>query len=270
MANQSMTVQAQKVANFKGLVNTQAMVKRMTTACGGEKEGKQFMASILDLYETEKSLQDCDPQKVLAECLKAAALNLPIVKSLGYTYVVPFKSNPTFIIGYKGLIQLAQRSGQYRYINADAVYEGEELSFDRVTGKLAITGEKTSDKATGYFAYFQLTNGFEKSFYMDLETMTNYAKKYSPSYNSSSSPWHSNFDAMAKKTVLRQVLKYGPMSTDMQTAEVMEVESAAKEAQAEADKHANRGPVVDILDVDQATGEVITDMEEPEPDGPDF
>lgn len=255
---QAMTVKEQKVNEFKGLINTQSMMKRMTTACGGKEAAGQFMASMLDLYEGDNYLQNCDPQKVLMECLKAASLNLPLVKSLGYAYVVPYKGTPTFIIGYKGYIQLALRSGQYKCINADCIYEGEEVGFDRLSGRLSITGERKSNKAIGYFAYFQLVNGFEKTLYMDLEQIHNYAKKYSKAYDSG--PWKTEFDAMAKKTVIRQILKYGPMSTEMQEAERLEIQAAEAIAQAEVGRSANRD-FIDIPDepvtVDAATGEVV-------------
>jgi len=246
-----------KVNEFKSLVNTKDMVKRMATTCGGKEAAGQFMASMLDLYEGDNYLQNCDAQKVLMECLKAASLKLPLVKSLGYAYVVPYKSTPTFIIGYKGLVQLALRSGQYTALNADCLYEGEEVSFNRLTGQMSIIGQATSNKAVGYFAYFKLVNGFEKAMYMTTEQVQEYARKYSKAYNSG--PWQTQFDSMAKKTILRQLLKFGPMSTDMQTAENMEVSSAQERSQASINANANRVPI-DMnppIVVDEATGEVL-------------
>ena len=248
--------QIANVGNFKGAINTPEMVRRMSSACGGKDEGKQFIASMLDLYENDKYLQNCDPQAVIAECLKAASLNLPLVKSLGYAYVVPFKNRPTFIIGYKGLIQLALRSGQYNRLNADCIYEGEEIAFDRLSGALRIMGERTSDKAIGYFAYFKLINGFEKTFYMTVEQIKAYGKKYSPAY--SSGPWQSDFDSMAKKTVIRQILKYGPMSTQMQQAERMEVEAAEAASRSDIMSNANAVTVTEPkVVIDSDTGEVL-------------
>ena len=257
MANNT---QLTKVDAFKSIVNTKEMVRRLSSACGTKEAAFQFMASMLDLYEGDDYLQNCDPQKVVMECIKAASLNLPLVKSLGYAYVVPYKNVPTFTIGYKGYIQLALRSGQYRRLNADCVYEGEEITFDRLSGALHISGEKTSDKAVGYFAYFQLINGFEKALYMTVEKIDAYAKKYSKSYSSNSSPWKTEFDAMAKKTVIRKILKYGPMSTEMQEAETLEIKSAEDAAKSQITHNANTGAVidVDILPiVDEDTGEVV-------------
>ena len=131
MANTQIT----KVDTFKSIVNTSDMVKRMTAACGSKEAAFQFMASMLDLYEGDNYLQQCDPAKVVMECIKAASLKLPLVKSLGYAYVVPYKNTPTFLIGYKGYIQLALRSGKYKCLNADCIYEGEEIKFNRLSGR---------------------------------------------------------------------------------------------------------------------------------------
>ena len=217
-----MNTQLTPKENFMSIINTREMMSRMTAACGSQEAGRQFLASMLDLYEGDSYLQGCDPHKVAMECIKAASLNLPLIKSLGYAYVVPFKGQPTFIIGYKGLIQLALRSGQYRRLNADCIYEGEEIVTDRLSGQIAIAGTPASQKATGYFAYFQLVNGFEKTLYMTVQAIREFAQKRSPAYKNG--PWQTDFDAMAKKTVLRQLLKYGPMSTEMQEAEAYEVQ----------------------------------------------
>ncbi len=262
VATKALTPQQQKVANFKGIINTKDMVKRLTSSLGSKEVATQFMSSMIELYSGDTYLQNCDPNMVVMECIKAANLGLPIVKSLGYAYVVPFKNKPTFIIGYKGMIQLAQRSGQYKCINADAIYEGEEVTFDRLSGRLKIDGTRLSDKTIGFFAYFQLVNGFEKTLYMTIDQVTDYAKKYSPSYGTASSPWTKEFDSMAKKTVLRQILKYGPMSTEMRYAEKTEIEAAERLANAEAEENANKGNVIDIpeqdiISVDSSTGEVV-------------
>lgn len=261
--NNALTVREQKIQTFKQVLNDASIRNRIRTSLG-ENAGA-FLASMLDLYEGESALQNCDPQKVAMECLKAASLNLPLVKGLGFAYVVPYGGTPTFIVGYKGMIQLAQRSGQYRFLNADAVYEGEEVRVNRLTGQFEIAGAKVSDRAIGYFAYFQLINGFEKYLYMSAEEVNAYARKYSKAYNSG--PWKTEFDAMAKKTVLRRILKYGPMSTDMQNVETYEMQAAKAQAQAEIDAYAN-SRVIDTTPtpaepaqlpppVDPATGEIV-------------
>jgi recombination protein RecT len=122
-----------------------------------------FVASVIDLFNGDNYLQGCEPKAVIMEALKAAVLKLPINKSLGFAYIVPYKSNnalvPQFQIGYKGLIQLAMRTGQYKTINADLVYEGELRSRNKLTGEFDLRGEKKSDNIIGYFAYIELLNG---------------------------------------------------------------------------------------------------------------
>ncbi|MDE7281713.1 MAG: recombinase RecT [Ruminiclostridium sp.] len=182
-----------------------------------------FTASLIDLYNTDTYLQACDPRAVLGEALKAASLKLPINKQLGFAYIVPYKSKgvtvPQFQIGYRGLIQLAMRTGAYKYINAGEVYEGEFKRSDKLTGEIDLSGEATSEKIIGYFAYIETTNGFKKAMYWSKDKITAHAKRYSKSYNSSSSAWSTNFDEMATKTVLRNLLShYGYMSVEMATA----------------------------------------------------
>ncbi|HNX81706.1 MAG TPA: recombinase RecT [Candidatus Omnitrophota bacterium] len=215
-----------KIEQFKAVLNQQTIRAQIKNSL--KEHSGAFMSSMIDLYSGESSLQNCDPEKVAMECVKAAALGLPISKSLGFAYVVPFKGNPTFIIGYKGLIQLAQRSGLYRTINADAVYEGELEGVDKMSGEIKLTGERTSSEIVGFFAYFRLMNGFEKVFYMTVEEVTDWAKRYSPGFSKEFSVWKTEFDKMAKKTVLKRLISvYGPMSIEMQN--VMENDEAPEE-----------------------------------------
>jgi len=197
-----------------------------------------FVASIIDLYNTDKTLQMCAPKNVVMEALKAASLKLPINKQLGFAYIIPYKDGktgqyiPTFQLGYKGYIQLAMRTGAYKYINADVVYEGELIKQDKLTGEIVIDpAQKKSDKVVGYFAYIETLNGFRKALYMSVEEIIEHAKKYSKSYGSKNSVWTTDFDAMALKTVLRLLLsKYGIMSVEMQTAIAEDMVDAADRA----------------------------------------
>jgi recombination protein RecT len=172
-----------------------------------------FVASIIDLYNTDKTLQMCDPAAVVMEALKAASLKLPINKQLGFAWIVPYKDNktgkyiPTFQLGYRGYTQLCMRTGAYRYINADVVYEGELVKKDKLTGEVELDESKRiSDKKIGYFAFIETLNGFRKSLFMTVDEVTEHAKRYSKSYGSKNSPWISDFDAMALKTCLRLLL----------------------------------------------------------------
>lgn len=254
-----MSTNLAKIQEFKNVINSQS-IRAQVKNCLKERSG-QFLSSMIDLYSGDTALQGCDPEAVALECVKAAALDLPLVKSLGFAYVVPYKNKPTFTVGYKGLIQLAQRSGQFKIINADAVYDGELKGFDKLSGMIDLSGEKTGDNVIGYFAYFKLLNGYEKSLYMSYDEMQEYAKKYSPSYGSKYSPWTSEFDKMATKTVLRQLLgKYAPMSTEMQKAVTYD-----EQPQEKPKKTANGGNMIDIepvRTVDPETGEVLEPLNE--------
>ena len=217
-----------------------------------------FAASILDLYNSDKYLQQCDPKQVFGECLKAVSLKLPINKQLGFAYVVAFKGIPQFQIGYKGLIQLCMRTGQYKHINAGEVYEGEYKGFNKLTGELDISGERTSDKIVGYFAYMETLNGFSHSVYSTKEEVQKHAQKYSKSYNSSNSAWKTDFDKMAVKTVLRNLLShYGYMSVEMMNAMTAEQPSKTDTLSENTDNTVNS----EVIDVEytESNDEAIND-----------
>lgn len=204
-----------------------------------------FVASVIDLYTGDDTLQNCHPELVGMQALKAAVLKLPIIKSLGFAYIVPFKKDgkqiPQFMIGYKGLIQLAIRTNQYRIINADVVYDGEYKSANKLTGEFDLTGQKKSDNIIGYFAHFETKEGFSKTLFMTKERVQAHAIKYSKSYNSSASPWKTEFDAMAIKTVLRGLISHwGIMSTEMQTAITDDDRDVAERTMQEIKTNANR------------------------------
>lgn len=178
-----------------------------------------FVASIIDLFNGDKYLQECDPKAVVMEALKAATLKLPINKNLGFAYVISYGGIPQFQLGYKGYIQLAMRTGQYRIINADVVYEGEYKTKNKLTGEFDLSGEATSSKIIGYFAHIEMLNGFSKTLYMTVEKVREHAKRYSKSYSNQYSAWATNFDEMAIKTPLRNLLShYGYLSVEMISA----------------------------------------------------
>ncbi len=226
MAQNAVTVA--KVDQFKGILNNQTIRAQLKNSL--KENAGAFMSSMIDLYASDTYLQNCDPEKVALECIKAAALKLPISKALGFAYVVPYDGKPTFTIGYKGLIQLAMRTGQYRTINADVVYEGEYVGGDKLTGEIDLSGEKTSDKIIGYFCYIELINGFSKTLYMTKEQVETWAKRYSPSAKKGTfSPWVSEFDKMAQKTVIRRLIStYGAMSMEMQNVVDEDLDNEAK------------------------------------------
>ena len=238
MANQ-MTVAQNNIAKMKAIIASDNVQTRMHNMLG--KEAGTFLASALDLYTGDTNLSNCDAARVMAECMKAAALKLPISKSLGFCYVIPYGNVPQFQLGYKAYVQLAQRSGLYKYLNADIVYEGEKVAYNRITGTLEINGEATSDKPIGYFAYFQLLNGFEKCVYWTREKVEAHAKRFSKAWRKQDSPWNTDFDAMALKTVLKNLIsKYGVMSIEFANAVSQDYEDNIN---AEVAENANGAPV---------------------------
>lgn len=276
------------VDRLKQVMSYPSVVEQFQNALG--KGSDLFVASLIDLYGSDGYLQKCEPKAVVMEALKAATLRLPINKSLGFAYVVPYKGAPQFQIGYKGLIQLAMRTGQYRYINADVVCEGELLRNDKLTGEIEL-GEPASNKAVGYFAMIETINGFRKVVYWTKEKIEAHARRFSASFKGSSSPWKSDFDAMAIKTVLKALLgKYGIMSVEMAQAFDHDAKDHRAEAQAEVDDAANMGDFIDIQPEPESTPEprpkeltpldddMISDeekaeieaMEKAQAEGPDF
>ena len=254
--------QLASVGSFKAVLNSNDIKARLKNSL--KDNWSQFATSMLDLYSSDTMLQKCDPEEVALECIKAATLNLPISKSLGFAYIVPYKNKPTFIIGYKGLIQLAQRTGQYQTINADVVYEGQLKDRDLLSGKIDLSGEKISNKVIGYFAYFKLNNGFEKVLYMSREEVETWKNKYSPSAKSNYSPWTTEFDKMALKTCLRRLISaYGIMTLSMSDAIAKDNDFSQTQQRAEREVKANANSK--IIDIDTETGEVKEVQPVPEP-----
>lgn len=204
---------------LKNIINSESIQKRLKDAL--DESAGLFAMSVIDIYSSDVYLQKCDAGAVVQEAMKAAALKLPITKSLGFAYIVPYKGKPVFQIGYKGMIQLAMRSGQFKYLNADKVFEGETMEVNRLTGAVKIMGAATSDKAIGYFSHMELINGYEKTICWTTAQVITHAKKYSKSYANKSSAWTTNLDEMCIKTLLRNLLsKYAPMSVDFQDSAV--------------------------------------------------
>lgn len=205
---------AQKEAKtLKGMLEMPAYKNKFNEMLGKKAAG--FMSSIIAVANNNKLLAKAEPSTVIGAAAQAAMLDLPINQSLGFAYIVPYKGAAQFQLGYKGYIQLAQRSGQYVDIGAKTVYEGELEYENRLLDKFKF-GERTGDKVIGYLAYFRLTNGFEKMLFMELDEMIAHAKKYSKSYSGGTEKWGlADFNTMAEKTVLKHLLsKYGPLSIE--------------------------------------------------------
>lgn len=224
MANE---VAKQQKVTIQSLVHNEEFVSKAQDIL--QDGTPQFMASVLTLANSNKLLGECDPIKLYNCCLMAAALKLPFNQNLGQAYIVPFKGEPQLQIGWKGFIQLAQRSGQFKRINCSDVREGEIVKRDRLTGEIEFDwlddAEREKKSVIGYVAYFELLNGYQQTLYMSKAEVEAHAKKYSQTYKQGFGVWKDNFDAMARKTLIKRILnQFAPLSVDM--AKAMEYDQA--------------------------------------------
>ncbi len=259
--------QATPAQILNGLLNNGAIQEQLKSTL--KENSGAFVTSVMNVFREDKLLQTCEPKAVLAEALKAAALKLPIEKQLGFGYIIAFKDHgvpkPQFQLGYKGYIQLAERTGAYKYINAGAVYEGEFKSLDKLTGALDISGEKITDEIIGYFAYIETVSGFKKAFYWTKDEVKKHAARYSKSYQKGSMIWKNNFDEMAVKTVLRNLLShYGVMSVEMANAFTSEDAPADEPTQNDPEIEAEVETSEEIPE--QTPADEPTPVDEPAPD----
>lgn len=229
----------------------------------------QFASSLITLASNDPQLNDAEPMSIISGAMQAAQLSLPLEKQFGFVYLIPFntKNKQTnqwekkaqFILGYKGYIQLAQRSGQYRSINVGNIYEGQLKSWNPFKEELEFEPQgKTSDEVVGYFGYFQLLNGFEKTVYWTKEQIEDHRIQNNKGKNKQklSGVWASNYDAMAQKTVIRSMLsRWGILSTEMQQAiladEEPEYEETETQVRRDVSEHANK----ELIDFDESTPE---------------
>jgi len=202
----------------------------------------QFIASLSSVVYQNKALRQCQPWSVIAAALKAAALTLPIDQNIGHAAIVPYKDTATFQVQWKGYIQLALRTNQYANIHVTEVYDGMVKGVDPFTGEI-IKGKRTGDKVIGYYAYFRLLNGFEKSLYMTVEEVLEHGKKYSKTFHKSESTWQKDPDSMGRKTVLKRLItRYGILSVEMQKAIRAEAMPDEGETDAGADQPGENAP----------------------------
>lgn len=226
LANKETKIVSAGTLPLKELLNTPTMKKRFEELL--QSRAPQFITSIINLYNSDPALQKCEPMSIISSALVAASLNLPIDRNLGYAWIIPYNDGKSktkkaqFQLGYKGYIQLALRTGQYRYINAIPVYEGELKKWNRLTEEIELDFEaKKSDVVIGYAGYFELINGFRKTVYWTKEQIELHRKRFSKS----SFGWDNDYDAMALKTVIKNMLsKWGILSIEMQQAIIAEEE----------------------------------------------
>lgn len=261
--------QASVTALVNDLLDRDGMRKRFDELLG--KRAPQFISSIISMVNADKNLQQAfyeSPMTVIQSSLKAAMFDLPIDPSLGYAYIVPFKNckkdigakkmEATFILGWKGMHQLALRTGAYKTINVVDVREGELKSYNRLTEEVDIDFVEDEDAREalpiiGYVGYYRLINGAEKTVYMSVKAITAHEKKFRKGEYQGKG-WRDDWDAMARKTVYRILIgKWGVMSIDYQTRDAGKqlADVIAADAQAEETIEAEN------YTVDEATGEVI-------------
>ena len=255
LAKKKGTGKAPAIANsVKGLMDSPAVKKRFEEVLC--ERAPQYMSSIVNLVNSDVNLKKCEPISIIASCMVAATMDLPVDKNLGYAWVVPYGTKAQFQMGYKGYIQLALRTGQYKAINVVEIREGELISWNPLSEEVEIDFTKRkSDKVIGYAGYFKLLNGFEKTVYWSREDVEAHAKKFSKTYSFKNGVWQTDFDSMAKKTVLRNLLsKWGILSIEMQKAY-------------SADNNSVKDTILkeDNVEIDFETGEVIEDVEYTDP-----
>lgn len=216
-----------KKPKFSAALKSESYQRLINDTLGDKNVAQTFIAEISTVVSQNYQLQECDPATILSAGLMAQTLKLPLSPTLGFAYVLPFKSKnglscATFQVGYKGLIQLAQRSGQFERLGVREVHEGEYIGQDEFGDDLfKFSHEFDSKPVVGYFAYFRLTNGFKKTMYWTVDQCKAHAKKYSRSYGNGKGTdlWTDNFDLMASKTVLKLLLnRYAPLSVELQKA----------------------------------------------------
>lgn len=216
-----MSTEIQKQITTKSLFQQKSIQERFEQLLGKKAQG--FISSVLQVVQNSKYLEKADPRTVLNAAATAAALDLPINPNLGFSFIVPYKGQAQFQMGWRGYVQLALRTGQYERINVVPVHENQFKKWDSLTESLdADFGIEPSGKAVGYVAYFRLINGFEKTVFWSRDKVEKHAKRYSETYKRGGGVWadgEDGYTAMALKTVLKNTLsKWGIMSIEMQTA----------------------------------------------------
>ena len=234
MAVTNSLAKSQKRLSMTAYLTNDAVKNQINSVIGG-KDGQRFISAVVSAVSNNPMLQECTNQSILSAALLGESLKLSPSPQLGQYYMVPFNDAKKgkvaqFQLGYKGYIQLAIRSGQYKKLNVLAIKEGELIKFDALNEEIEvklIDDEEQREQATtiGYYAMFEYVNGFRKAIYWSKAKMEAHALKYSQGYASDKKKgtswtfWSRDFDGMAYKTMLRQLIsKWGIMSIDMITA----------------------------------------------------
>lgn len=202
------------------LMHSPAVVGKLNEVWNSPQMANSFMSSVISVANGNPQLRNSEPMSIIGAAMVAATMQLQVIPTLGQCYIIPYGKKAQFQVGYLGLLQLCQRSGQFKKILAAPVHEGEYVSGDEFDEEYVFDKkQKKSDKVIGYMAKFELLNGFTKVAYWDIEKVKAHATKFSQAFRAGfNSPWKSDFDAMAQKTVLKSILKFAPKSIEMQNA----------------------------------------------------
>ena len=255
-----------KKTKFAALIKDANVQNSLVGTLGDAARTKTFTSSLISAVSTNPALQECEGMSIISAALLGESLNLSPSPQLGHYYMVPFKdtkagtTKAAFVLGYKGYQQLAMRYNQYKKIEVSVVKEGELAEYDPIYGKYSFEPikeplERENAKTVGYFAYFELLNGFRKELYWPKEKMEAHALKYSKGYAAKKGYtfWEKDFDGMALKTMYRQLIgKYGIMSVEMQKAYVNDMT-----IQSSINPEDNEPEYFDAGVIDATTGEVI-------------
>lgn len=230
MAVNNSLVKAQKPVGFTAYLTQDAVKAQINNIMGGEK-GQQFITSIVSAVNTNAELAKCTNASIVSAALLGASLNLVPSPQLGHFYMIPFNDKnkgmvAQFVLGYHGLVQLAIRSGQYKKLNVLAIKEGELVKYDPINEEIEVNlieddTKREETPTCGYMASFEYTNGFRKVLYWSKAKMEAHAQRYSAGYRAKKgfTFWEKDFDAMACKTMLRQIItKWGAMDVNLQKA----------------------------------------------------
>lgn len=220
MANNTQVATTQQKKSVSDIMAMPAMVSKLNAVWGNPAIAASFSSSLISIVNGNPKLRQCDAMSVVGSAMVAATLQLQVVPTLGQCYIIPYGAKAQIQVGYLGLLQLCQRSGQFKRILAVPVHEGELVSGDEFNEDWVFDkSKKKSEKVIGYYAKFELINSFVKCAYWTVEQVDKHAQKYSQAVQKGwTSPWKTNYDEMGCKTVLKSILKYAPKSIEMVNA----------------------------------------------------
>lgn len=211
---------ANRPQTLSEIISSPSMKSKLQDVWGNPTIANTFASSIIAIGNGSPAMRRCEPMSIVSGAMLAATLQLQIIPTLGQCYLIPYGNKVQVQVGYLGLLQLCMRSGQFKRILAVPVHKGELVSGDEFNEDWTFdTSKKESDEVIGFYAKFELINGFVKAAYWTVEKVKAHATKFSQAFRSGKgSPWQSDFEAMACKTVLKSILKYAPKSVEMQKA----------------------------------------------------